>query len=123
MLDQFWPLVSPLIARAVRRGTYADFNEVERGVFLGRHQLWIVWDEQEILASGITSLEKMNGHMICLIVALAGRQMKRWFHLFGEIEQFARNEHCIAVRISGRRGWTRLLRDYRETRVMLEKAL
>jgi len=123
LLEKFWPYASPLIRLAVVRSPISDFYEVERGLFLGRHQLWIVWDGVEILAAGITSLERANGRMACTLVALGGRNMKRWIHLYEGIEQFARNEGAQSLVIMGRKGWTRVLKDYRATNVILEKAL
>ena len=123
LLDQVWPRIAPFIKKSVLRGTYVDYSETERRVFLGNHQLWVVADGNEFLAAGITSLEHANGYLNCRIIALGGKQMKRWFHLFPAIEQFARDEGCKVIRVMGRKGWTRLLKDYQATRVMMEKAL
>ena len=39
--------------------------------------------------------------------------MKLWLHLLDGIEAFARAEGCDAMRIIGRKGWARVLKDYR----------
>src|SRR5581483_2696838 len=46
-----------------------------------------------------------------------------WLPLIAELEHYARREGCQAMRILGRRGWSRLLPEYRCTRVLLEKPL
>jgi hypothetical protein len=38
-------------------------------------------------------------------------------------ERYAKTENCQAIRIFGRRGWERLLPDYRPARVLLQKEL
>jgi hypothetical protein len=37
------------------------------------------------------------------------------------LESHAKAEGCAAMRVYGRRGWGKLLKDYRVTRVLLEK--
>ena len=44
-------------------------------------------------------------------------------HLVSLIEDFARAEGCALMRASGRAGWARLLRDYRQPYVVLEKEI
>src|SRR5215467_14883209 len=39
------------------------------------------------------------------------------------LEAYGRREGCAAMRIYGRRGWRKLLPEYRTTRVLLEKPL
>ena len=49
--------------------------------------------------------------------------MKLWLHLLDRHREFARAEGCDAMRIIGRKGWARVLKDYRAKRVILEKEL
>jgi hypothetical protein len=60
---------------------------------------------------------------VCVIVACGGSDMPRWLHLIEKIEDFARAEGCAATRIIGRKGWARVLAQYRTTRIVLEKEL
>jgi hypothetical protein len=118
-----WPFARPLIAAAMRRGGISDFSGVERDVLGGSALLWLGWDGQEIVAAAVTELALIHGRKVCTIVACGGRARRRWLHLLAELETFARREGCQATRMYARRGWTRVLPDYRATRVILEKEL
>ena len=43
--------------------------------------------------------------------------------LIAGLEAYGRAQSCAAMRICGRRGWRKLLPEYRTTRVLLEKEL
>ena len=118
-----WPFARPLIVAAMRRGAISDFSGVERDVLDGRALLWLAWDGQEIAAAAVTELSQVHGRKLCTIVACGGRMRRRWLHLIAELETFARREGCEATRMYARRGWIRVLPDYRATRVILEKEL
>jgi hypothetical protein len=125
-----WPLVSGLIEAAMRRGDFSSFAAVRDAVLGGDALLWLAWDGTEIAAAAVTELAATEWRKVCVVVACggstpasAGAGMRRWIGLLEKIEEFARAEGCAAVRIIGRAGWARVLRDYRTKRVVLEKHL
>jgi len=122
-VHELWPRVTHLIRRALERGGFTDFAEVERDVRAGAALLWLVWDGQAIVAAVVTELRSANRSKFCTIVACGGAQRERWLPLIGELEAFARAEGCAAMKIFGRRGWARALPRYRIKSVVLEKAL
>lgn len=123
LVSQIWPHVSHLIRRAMERADLGLFTPVERDVLAGHALLWIATDGTHIEAAAVTQLERTETRKLCTIVACGGSAMRDWLHLIGQIEEFARAESCDATRIIGRKGWTRMLTEYRATRVILEKAL
>jgi hypothetical protein len=116
---KFWQYVKPFIFSAGERTGLSNPEETEFEILRGDQLLWIVWNGKSIEAAGSTRLS--NG--ICTITALGGKNMKRWVHLFPRIEQYAENEGC-RLRISGRRGWERVLKPlgYRAKYVILERS-
>jgi hypothetical protein len=133
-VHQFWPYVAPFIAAAMKRGRISDFAGVACAVHAGRALVWIVWDGERIKAAVVTELGTANGERFCTIVAFGaedgrkrpgggGRDRREWLPLLGALERYARAEDCKAMRIFGRRGWERLLPDYKPARVLLEKEL
>jgi hypothetical protein len=115
-VDQIWPIVSDLVKRAIDRG-FSSFSVVEANVLDGLFLLWLVIDREKITAATITSLVGDA----CEIVATAGTGVNNWVHLIEGIEKYARAEGCVRVRIIGRKGWARLLPDYKQTAVVLER--
>jgi len=92
-------------------------------VLQGRALLWLAWDGEDVNAAAVTEIGVTEWRKVCNIVACAGADMKRWLDLLEPIEEFAKAEGCAAMRIMGRKGWTRVLKAYRPRRVILEKEL
>jgi hypothetical protein len=122
-VHEIWPHVAPLVARAMRRGGMGAFPDVERGVREGRALLWLAWDGKDILAAAVTQLDLVDGVKLCTIVACGGQGFARFGPLIRGLERYAEAEGCTRMRICGRKGWARLLPDYRIQRVIIEKEL
>jgi hypothetical protein len=122
-VSEFWPHVAPLIKAAMEKGRLSDYADVEHSVRNGSALLWIAWDGERIKAAAVTELGKANGEKFCTIVACGGSDRGQWLHLLAGLEAYGKAEGCAAMRIYGRRGWLKLLPEYRTTRVLLEKTL
>ncbi len=100
-VHEIWPRVAHLVRRAMERGGFTDFADVELDVAGGASLLWLVWDGEAICAAVVTELRRANSEKFCTIVACAGAQRERWLPLIGELEAFARAEGCSAMKIFG----------------------
>ena len=118
-----WPLARPLIKRAIERTGLSDFAYLELDVVSGDQLLWLASDGETIEAAATTRLIMVCGRKICLLTACGGRNRKRWLPLLEDIEVYAKREGCAAMRISGRKGWKRVLGGYLARYVILEKEL
>src|SRR5262249_61514138 len=115
-VHEAWPLVGPLIRRAVERGGLADAAQLERDLHNGAALLWLAWDPRSaaeaggarIEAAAVTQLDAANGKKFCTIAACGGRGLKRWRALIGALERFARAEGCTGLARYGPRGWARV---------------
>jgi hypothetical protein len=138
-VHEFWPHARALIEAAMAKGDISPFAAVEHAVLAGNALLWLAWDAQMrvIAAACVTELQRVGPRKLCLIVACGaspshpspasgggiGWGPGGWLPLLAQIEDYARAEDCAAMRIMGRAGWTRVLKDYRKKRVILEKSL
>lgn len=122
-VDEMWPHVSPMIREAVVRGGLGCFADVQNDVLDGRNLLWIVWDGTAIRSAAITALITSDADKACVILACGGNGVRDWIDCIAEIEAYARAERCDRMRLFGRRGWARLLPDYKAEKVILERAL
>jgi hypothetical protein len=122
---EFWPHIAPLIKAAMVRGAITDFDDVQAAAFDGRALVWIAWNGTAIKAAAVTQLSTVHSERFCTIVACgaAGADRAAWLPLLAGLERYAKSENCQAMRIFGRRGWERLLPDYRPARVLLQKEL
>jgi len=116
-VHEVWPHVEHWLRKALERGgVNGDFAELENGVLHGNDLLWIGLDGSRVISAGVTSL--CNG--VCELLAYGGA---RHDELLETIEQFARAEGCTKVRVRGRKGWLRVLKDYRQPYIVLERSL
>lgn len=118
-----WPHVEPFFAAATRRVPLAALEDLKRDILNGNALIWIVWDGSHILAALVTALQRTDAGLICLLQACGGTEMGRWLPLLPRIEQFAKNQGCVTIRMTGRRGWSRALAGFRSRHVILDKDL
>ena len=107
----------------MEKGRLSSYADVEHSVRNGRALLWLAWNGEKIKAAAVTELAIVNGETFCTIVACGGHDRAQWLPLIAGLEAYGRREGCAAMRIYGRRGWRKLLPEYRITRVLLEKPL
>jgi hypothetical protein len=122
-VHEFWPHVSDLIHRAIRRTNLSHSQDIDFDVLNGDGLLWIAWNGSAVEAAATTSLIETDAEKVCLLTACGGKDMRRWLGLLGQIEDYAKAEGCSRVRIFGRKGWVRMLERYRIRNVILEKEL
>lgn len=122
-VHEFWPHVSDLIHRAIRRTNLSHSQDIDFDVLNGDGLLWIAWNGSAVEAAATTSLIETDAEKVCVLTACGGKDMHRWLDLLGQIEDYAKAEGCSRVRIFGRKGWVRVLERYRIRNVILEKEL
>jgi hypothetical protein len=122
-VPEVWPYAKRHVVAAVERVALADVSVVMAGLFAGRSLLWIAIDNAQPFGAGITELVEEKAGKVCVIVAWGSDDQVRCAPLLETIEQFARDEGCVAVRLYGRPGWRRRLPEYRLKAVVMERPL
>lgn len=122
-IRQVWPKAVEMIAAAMRKGGLSAFAPVEESVLAGKSLLWLAWDGTNVRAAAVTELQQTEWKKACIIVACGGSDINGWINLIHPIEGYAKAEGCQAMRIMGRRGWARVLSNYRVRRYVMEKDL
>ena len=84
--------------------------------------MWLAWSDH-VEAAATTILTEADTSRACVLTACGGRNMKRWLPLLEIIEAYAKAEGCDRLRVFGRKGWQRMLEDYRVTNIILERSL
>jgi hypothetical protein len=112
-VGQIWDRVGPLLARAMTKLQIGDCGTLAQQLRDAQALLWIAVDGQELKAALATQVSIVDGRKYCTLVALGGRHRRDWLPMLGKIEDYARAEGCIAMRIYGRPGWSRVLPDYK----------
>lgn len=91
-------------------------------VAAGKAQLWIAEDGQP-RAAAVTQLRETASGLVCDLWLMGGKDRALWLHFLGDIETAAKARGCVGIEIIGRKGWARLLKGYRQTAIVLRKAL
>lgn len=126
-VENVWPLADSYIKRAVEHGgPLVTLEDVRDGVFSGRTQLWLVWDDSREAADRCRAAivtDKVRD--VCLIRSLGGEGMDEWLHLIGRLEDWARSVGCKSLIVDGRPGWEKALKSFGYERrwVVLNKEL
>lgn len=108
---EHWHLVKDYLKRALEHGagesTLADYLAK---IMNYQAQLWVVLDEgQHVVAAGMTKFIQYSRHKTLHLVALGGDNLNDWGDTFSVVEQFARDNGCVAIEQWGRPGWSRVL--------------
>lgn len=122
-LREIWPFVSDRLRAAYLRTDLGHTADLERDLFEGDGLLWLAMVDGLIEAAAVTMLQRTDRHLVCVIMAVGGEKMGLWLDLLGGIERWAKDEGAALVRVYGRPGWVRMLKDYRVKNVVLEKSL
>jgi|SRR5271157_316988 len=130
LVNKVWPHVKHFIERALIRG-HSDYtlDYVYRKLKHREALLWLVMDptKQHLKAAGTTEIVGMivSHRRVCVITTYGGTVVSAWQKLLARIENYARDEKCELIRLYGREGWKRFLRDdgYVEPWIALEKRL
>jgi hypothetical protein len=121
------PLIASRIRAAIRRTGLSDAGTIESDLACGRALLWLALGgtEEDVTVDAVatTRLELTDAGQVCVITACEGKNMALWLPLIRGIEHYAKAEGCRCVRIFGRKGWLRVLKDYRQTHVIIDKEL
>ena len=122
-VHEIWPYIAPLLKVACTRTGLNAFADIAADILSGCGLLWLAWSGQAIEAAAATILINSEIGKVCVITVCSGRGMARWLPLITEIENYARAEGCVCVRIYGRKGWLRALDGYEAKHIIMDKEL
>lgn len=125
-VDQYWPVVSPWIEKALIRGGAAlSLDEVRERIDDRRMQLWVAWAEMKPSLAVVTEIYETAAGLTCSITATGGSELSACLPDLAVIEGWARDQGCVRMALDGREGWVRVMksRGYAVATVQLEKTL
>lgn len=103
-----------------------DPLEMERMLFVGEAQAFLIWDDETKKPQafvGVRYMRRADGR-IGELIWLTGENRNAWVHLFADLEKYLReHQGCIAIKAIARPGWSKLLKasGYRMTHLTMEK--
>ena len=126
-IPEIWDLIEPYVQEfSESKSSRTTVENLKNLFYSGKLRCWVVWleEEQKIQAVvGVTVKQAENGEKIASIAMAQGYRRKDWIDIVKDIEEWARNEGCSVVQLSGRKGWARDLEDYKIRLYLMEKPL
>ena len=97
-----------------------DFYEA---ITNGDMQLWTAIKDNEIVASMVTQIVPYPRKRILRIISIAGEEMNGWIKYLPLIEDWALSMGCTSLECWGRKGWLKVLKDWKCSYHILTKDL
>ena len=123
-IDSVWFGVKYLIAKT--SDEIMDENDIYQYLISGEYRLFIVVekDSKEFITAYVTCIAYYPRHKACRIISLAGSNLFEWYKdSIAFLENYAKREECDYMEVFGRRGWIKIMKDYKEECVILRKHL
>lgn len=121
-LGMVWRDAAPLLEKALGEGE--TIEKVLAALFSKDAQLWIGATEDEIQVACVTELIRRGGCLYCNIWLTGGVGVNNWLYFLETIEAWAKEHGCDGMLIDrGRKGWQRLLPEYKIKTIALVKDL
>lgn len=122
-VDLVWPVVKPMLQRAIEYndGDF-DTNFVLSRLMNSTMQLFVGYNEKEIIYSAVTEILPYQKRKALRIVLMGGKNIDSWVDT-KIFEKFAVSQECDRIEIVGRKGWIKKLetRGYKQTHYIVTK--
>jgi hypothetical protein len=76
-------------------------------------QLWVAIEKKEVLASMITQIVPYPRKRVLRIISIGGDDMEKWIGFIPLIEDWALSLGCTSLECWGRKGWLKVLKDWK----------
>ncbi len=123
-IDEIWPSIEKYAESVCARsnGKYSpeDFYEELK---TAKMQLWCAIADEGVVCAVGTRIVDYPQKKVCRIEFCGGKNYKSWIAYTSVIEEWAKSLGCNAIEVVGRKGWTRLYKDYKEQEITLSKDL
>lgn len=119
MTPERWAKARPLVLRALKHagGTHTA-EDVAVEILQGRAQLWC--GRESVIVTELIAYPRLKA---CRIWLASGDMAELTKEMLPDVEAWASSEGCGRMEIVGRKGWRRVLSDYHEPSVVLEKEI
>jgi len=119
-----WEEVVPLLARVVphTEGELEPDDYIEP-LTHGDMQLWVVIENKHVNAALVTQIISYPQKRILRLISLAGDNVQEIKDFLEMVEVFALKNGCTALEMWGRKGWKKLLSDWKDSYIVYTKDL
>jgi len=122
-INTLWNDVKDLIAKT--NDDVLNEKDVLEYLKAGHYILWIatVTNSDAIVAAMTVEYVHYPRHKMCRVVTIAGDRMSEWIGDLNMLEDWALAQGCAYMDMYARRGWKKVLKEYKEDCILLRKKL
>ena len=119
-----WEEVVPLLARVAphTEGELEPDDYIEP-LTHGDMQLWVVIENKHVNAALVTQIVPYPQKKVLRLISLAGEDFQEIKDFLEMVEVFALKNECSALEMWGRKGWKKLLSDWKDSYIVYTKDL
>ena len=119
-----WEEVVPLLARVAphTEGELEPDDYIEP-LTHGDMQLWVVIENKHVNAALVTQIVPYPQKKVLRLISLAGEDFQEIKDFLEMVEVFALKNECSALEMWGRKGWKKLLLDWKDSYIVYTKDL
>ena len=119
-----WHEVVPLLARVAphTEGELEPDDYIEP-LTHGDMQLWVVIENKHVNAALVTQIVPYPQKKVLRLISLAGEDFQEIKDFLEMVEAFALKNECSALEMWGRKGWKKLLLDWKDSYIVYTKDL
>jgi len=108
-----WPVAEVYLSDTFNRPeSNLTILDVKERIFGDLAQIWVIAEDEDIQAMFITQMSEESQGRVLEIIGLAGQKHQNWLHFIDTVELFARSHDAVKLRLYGRQGWVKLLKNY-----------
>lgn len=124
-IDRTWHLCRPLIARAMKNGDNVyTIEDIKKGLETGVFQLWTWVENLTIVCCAVTCINNYPSKRICSLMIIGGRGLKMWKESAQKIMvDWAKKNGCTEMEGYARKGWLRVLPEWRPVWTTIRRSL
>jgi len=122
-IDTYWSAVEPLLKKATDRGTDYLIVDLYEQIDNGTMQLWVAFDDKEILAACTTKIITYPRLRVCGLTHIGGKGMRDWLRFEPIVSEWAKEHGCSHLEGYARPGWLRVLKHWATAWTVIRKEL
>jgi hypothetical protein len=120
-----WDNVAPLLSKVIQHSEgELETDDYLSNLMSGSMQLWIVTEDGKIILSMVTQIIQFPQKKVLRTIALAGERFKEVHSQFSDmLASYALKNECSSLELWGRKGWKKMLPDWKDTYIVYTKDL
>ena len=123
-IHELWPVVHKHIEKMLHHSEgELELEDFYTGLIEGGMMLWIAIDEKKIVASMVVQIIPYPRKRVLRIISIGGDRMKDWITYLPKVEDWALTIGCSHIECWGRKGWEKILKDWKSSYTVLTKDL